>query len=212
MFTGIIQEVGKIEKYEVHKDKRYITIACNTIQKDLEIGESVACNGICLTVIKFSQANITVEIMNQTRETTTASSWSLFSSVHLERAMTLNDRLNGHLVQGHIDTTCSLLKSYHIESTLYLEFNLPKEYANLIVEHGSICIDGVSLTVAILSKTSFTVALIEHTLVTTHLGKLGLGDKVNIEFDIIGKYVQRLVLNPSKDSNITEDWLVKKGF
>ena len=221
MFTGIVNEIGKIVRIENKNQKKYLTISCKTLQSDLQIGESIACNGICLTVIRFTSQNITVETMNQTLKTTTAGKWKVNTSIHLEKALALNGRLNGHLVQGHIDTIATLNRRFYDGSTLYLEFKLP---TNLLVDHGSICIDGVSLTIAKLSDVGFQVALIEHTLSLTHLGKLKSGDEVNIEFDIIGKYVQKMMMStivkhafgsqedkPQK-KNITEDWLKKEGF
>ena len=210
MFTGIIQEIGYVAKIEQKQGKKYFYITCKTLQHDLKIGESIACNGICLTVVKFSQQDIVVETMDQTQKTTTAKDWRINTSIHLEKALALSDRLNGHLVQGHIDTTTTLIKSYEVNNTLYLAFRLPQEYARWVVEHGSICIDGVSLTVAHLQQNVFEVALIKHTLQMTHLGKLVEENKVNIEFDIIGKYVARLMNNnEATEQNINEAWAIK---
>ena len=214
MLTGIIQEIGKLQNIEISNNKRYLTISCQTIQHDLVIGESVACNGICLTVIKHTPTDIKVEVMNQTIQTTTANIWKTNCPVHLEKALTLSGRLNGHIVQGHIDTMTALNRAFRENNTLYLEFSLPREYQHLlVVEHGSICIDGVSLTIARLTDMSFQVALIEHTLSMTHFNDLRVGDMVNIEFDIVGKYIHKLVnKTTNKKSNITEEWLLQNGF
>lgn len=213
MFTGIIQEIGKIENIQVLNQKKYLTISCKSLQHDLEIGESIACNGICLTVISFNDKSITVEVMNQTLKSTTASYWKNNSSVHMEKAMSLSGRLNGHIVQGHIDVITALSRSFHENNTLYLEFYLPNGFQSLIVDHGSICIDGVSLTVARLTNDFFQVALIGHTISLTHFNHLKSGDKVNLEFDIIGKYIQKqLNANERKEKTITEEWLLNNGF
>ena len=213
MFTGIVREIGKIEKIETHEQKRYYTIACKDMQSDLSIGESIACDGICLTVTKFTPKNITIQIMNETAKITTATHWKINKQIHLERALAVTDRLNGHIVQGHIDTTTYLHDAYRQNNTLYLEFYLPQDFAPLIVEHGSICIDGVSLTVTNCDKNSFKVALIEHTLKTTHFNTIKKGDKVNLEFDIIAKYIQKNInTNNANKNNITQEWLIKQGF
>ena len=209
MFTGLVQEIGKIANVTLVNNKKHVTINCHSLQTGLSIGESVACNGICLTVITFNSQTITVEIMNQTIKTTTAYKWTINDTIHLEPAMTLSTRLNGHLVQGHIDTITKLKNKFKEGNTLYLEFNLPNDYKHLLVDHGSICIDGVSLTIARLFPDSFQVALISHTLLLTHLGKLNVNDEVNIEFDIIGKYVQRQLCKNQK-SIITEEWVEER--
>ena len=212
MFTGIIQEIGLVEKIENISGKRYITISCKTLQHDLKIGESIACNGICLTVIKFTNQNITIETMAQTMATTTVKSWTIKTSIHLEKALSLSDRLNGHLVQGHIDTITYLKNYYRKNNTLYLVFTLPSTFIKQVVEHGSICIDGVSLTITKFSNIDFEVALIEHTLKTTHLGNLKIGNEVNIEFDIIGKYVAKQMGNDSvTEQNINLEWGKRYG-
>ena len=210
MFTGIIQEIGKIKSVQLLNSKKYFIINCNTLQHDLKIGESIACNGICMTVIEFDKSSIKVEAMNQTLITTTANDWKQDNFLHLEKALSFSDRLNGHIVQGHVDTVSYLISKFNKNNTLYLEFFLDSTYHNLMVEHGSIAIDGVSLTIANLNKTSnfFQVALIGHTVSMTNFESLKVSDKVNLEFDIIGKYI--LNLQPKK--TITEKWLIENGF
>jgi riboflavin synthase len=213
MFTGIIVEIGLIQRSENVSGKRYFNISCNDVQSDLKIGDSIACDGICLTVVGFSSSHIRVEVMNQTYLTTTASKWQTNTQIHLEPAMMLGSRLHGHIVQGHVDITTSLIDRYTENKTIYLEFRLAYEHSHLVVEHGSVCIDGASLTIAKLSNSSFTVALIEHTLKNTHFEQLKIGGTVNIEFDIIGKYVQRLCKKSvQKEVNLSEEWLSENGF
>ena len=212
MFTGIIGEVGKLSSIEIHNGKKYLTINCNTMQSDLLIGDSIACDGICLTVVKYTNTNITVEVMNQTLQITTARLWRQNKLINLERALAVNDRLNGHIVQGHIDTIATVKRKYFDNNTLYIEFVLPPnpEFYPLMVIHGSICIDGVSLTIARLINNSFQVALIRHTISMTHFNDLSIGDSVNIEFDILGKYIQKNMKN--NKSGVTEEWLINNGF
>jgi len=239
MFTGIIQEIGKIVKIENINNKRFLTIGCFQLQSDLLIGESVACNGICLTVTHFTSDSIVFETMNQTLKVTTADKWNINTRINMEKALAFNGRLNGHLVQGHVDTTAVLNRKFYEKNTAYLEFKLSRGSAKafqnkagfdagaLLVDHGSICIDGVSLSIAKLQPTCFQVALIEHTLSKTNLDDLKSGSLVNVEFDIIGKYIQKMLfkrdfeplekknkhsLKEDIHSKITKEWLSKKGF
>jgi len=211
MFTGIVAEIGHIKEIQQKAGKRYITISTTDIHTDLVNGESVACNGICLTVCEVVNHSIRVEISHQTAQITTATHWCINTPIHLEKALALNQRLNGHLVQGHIDITTTLINSTIMHSTHYLHFHLPAAHAHLVVEHGSICLDGVSLTVAELSRDTFGVALIDFTLKNTHFAHLKAGSLVNIEFDIIGKYVNRL-LETKSTTQLSEKWLVENGF
>ena len=212
MFTGIIQEIGKITSSHNVSGKKYFVIACKSIQNDLIIGESVACNGICLTVTDFTSTNIVVEIMHATAKITTANNWQINTLLHLEKAVAASGRLNGHIVQGHIDTIMILINRFYIDKTLYLEFENSTKKQKLpeyIIDKGSICVDGVSLTVANINRCSFQVALISHTLTETNLGKIKIGNAVNIEFDVIGKYLH----NTDKvNTKITQDWLTEVGF
>ena len=178
------------------------------MQIELVIGESIACNGICLTVTDLTASNITMEAMNQTIKTTTVSFWKINTQIHLERALRLSDRLNGHIVQGHIDCTSHLIKKFKENNTLYLEFSSDSP---LIVPHGSIAIDGVSLTIANRYEGSFQVALIDHTAKSTFFESLNTGDHVNLEYDIVGKYIQNMVKTKDK-TTITKDWLNENGF
>jgi len=210
MFTGIIQEIGYLKQTIFESSKKFLVISCCSLQEDLLVGESIACNGICLTVIKFSPVDIVVEIMDQTMNITTAKNWKYKTSIHLEKALTLSSRLNGHIVQGHVDTVLSLTHKFEKNETLYLEFNFQPEFLPLVVEHGSICIDGVSLTIAQLTRQSFQVALIKHTRHNTHFCFLQVNDLVNVEFDLIGKYIAQMM--PQNKSLITEEWLKINGY
>lgn len=209
MFTGIIQEQGTIKQILPKGGKTQFNIACSKMQNDLKIGDSICTNGICLSVIHFNNDSISLEAMHETLLKTTAGSWKNNQSLHLERAMKLSDRLDGHIVQGHTDTKSTLIQKRSVQDTLYLTFALQEPYRKFLVPQGSVAIDGVSLTVSDLTINSFSVSLISLTEKETHLGRLNMGESVNIEFDILGKYV----LNSLKtDSKITEAYLIENGF
>jgi len=213
MFTGLVKEIGVIESKLKKGGKTFFNISCKSVQKGLTIGESISCNGICLTVVNCTNDMILVETMNQTIEKTTAKNWNINTSVHLENALCFLDKLNGHLVQGHIDCVTKLSNIYIVKNTHYLVFSIPNQYSDLVIEHGSICIDGVSLTIAKLSFGYFEVALIEHTIKSTHFNKLKIGALVNIEFDIIGKYVKGIMKNTrNSEQDVNLEWAKDNGY
>ncbi len=208
MFTGIIEEIGKVVKIESRSGKKYFSISSRKILDSLKIGDSVACNGICLTVIDFMNSRIKVEAMSETLTKTTAFSWKNNDLINLERAMQIGSRLDGHLVQGHIDTISKLKSKKVSNQNLVLEYEIPSGFSDLLVPQGSITINGVSLTIAELISDSFKVAIIEHTRKNTNLEN---SNYVNLEFDIIGKYVQRF-LHKNKKNTISQKILIEKGF
>ncbi len=210
MFTGIIQEIGIVKRVEQKGAARLLVIKCHDMQKELEKGASIACDGICLTVVAFDEHSIKVEVMRETTSRTTLNSWQPSYKVNLERAAKTNSRLDGHLMQGHIDCTASVLQISRREESLILEIGYPAEYAALLVEKGSVAVNGVSLTVVSLSARSFTVSLVGFTISHTNLSILRPGDRVNLEFDIIGKYINRYI--KTKTDKITEDKLREEGF
>jgi len=210
MFTGIIEEKGKFLSGWDKSGKHYIRIACSNIHKDLKIGDSVACNGICLTVVNFDYAFIDVEIMKETLSKTTAVYWKKDSLINLERALNYKGRIDGHMVQGHVDHVVKLTEKSAFPDGTYLTFHLDQQWYNYVIPQGSIALNGVSLTIARLLKASFTVSLIGHTLRETNLSELKAGDLVNVEYDLIGKYVVR-ILEEKKDV-LNEKYLMEKGF
>lgn len=216
MFTGIIEEVGTISKIVNKGGKKEFIIRCSLINNSLKIGDSVASNGICLTVTKFDNQQITIEAMNETIAKTNIKNWSNLTKINLERAMTMGGRLDGHIVQGHVDTVLNVVSLNKIGDTLYIELNLPDEYKKLVIPQGSVALNGVSLTVAKLTEDSFSVALISLTEELTNLNKLKVNDEVNVEFDVLGKYVQRFLNISNKNnkpkSKITQEWLIENGF
>ncbi len=189
MFTGIIEATEKIISIQHFGRKKLISISKPAIFNDIEIGSSIACDGICLTIVKLDNRTFTVEIMNETIQKTTAKNWSINKLLNLERALTITSRLNGHFVQGHIDRELRLISHLIIEGTSYLRFEFPFRKKELIVPQGSIALNGVSLTIAEIRNEYFSVAIIGHTLEHTNLNTIKPGEMVNVEFDIIGKYI-----------------------
>jgi len=191
MFTGIIETLGIVINIEKEQDNLHLTIA-SEITNELKIDQSVAHNGICLTVVAIDNNHYTVTAIRETIEKTNIGHWKVQDIVNLERAMKLGDRLDGHLVQGHIDQTAICT---HIESangSTYFTFEYNKSQGNITIEKGSITINGVSLTVVNSGTNTFSVAIIPYTMEHTNFKNLKIGSVVNLEFDVIGKYVAKL--------------------
>jgi riboflavin synthase len=210
MFTGIIQEIGQLQRIERKGNDTILVVQCSKMQKELELGASISCDGICLTVISFTEHQIKVEAMRETLERTTMKHWYSSRSLNLERAAQADTRLDGHIVQGHVDCTANVIKTSQQGKSLILEIGFPAEYADLLVEKGSIAVDGVSLTVASLAKNSFSVALVGYTIAETTLSSLKPGSRVNLEFDIIGKYINRYLALRSEKLSVKR--LRDEGF
>ena len=208
MFTGIIEAISPIISLNDRGGKRYLKLQRPPSFENIKEGDSIACDGICLTVISLDKSSFEVELMAETLKKSTAASWKIGSKINLERALRVGDRLDGHWVQGHVDSVLTLKQIRTIDKTPYYYFNYPKEDAELLVPQGSICLNGVSLTLAELSPTSFAVALIGHTLQNSNLSLLSVGAKVNVEYDILGKYI----LRKQQLKPISEEWLHEQGF
>jgi riboflavin synthase len=215
MFTGLIEEVGVITSVHPLGNGRKLTVQGSVIMDDLKIDDSVAINGVCQTVIARTEHSFTVEAVEETLKKTTFASFRNGMPVNLERALRVGDRLGGHIVQGHAD--CRAMVSFieqRPESWL-VSVTFPEEYSRYTAPTGSICIDGVSLTTAHLLPNGVTVSVIPHTWKVTTLARLYVGAEVNIEFDIIGKYVERLLLRPASgesSAGLTEEKLAAFGF
>lgn len=211
MFTGIIEEIGKVER--IQKDSRNckLSIKASKILTDIHLGDSIAVNGICLTVTHFNHQAFTVDVMNETWSRTALTLLKNGSEVNLERALSVNGRLGGHVVTGHIDGTGKISSIKKDDNAVWYQINTQKEILDLIVEKGSITIDGISLTVAKVSKLNFSVSVIPHTLEQTILKSKQVGSTVNLENDILGKYVQKLMDNSPK-SEISKELLYQNGF
>lgn len=207
MFTGIIEATSTVIRTNEARGVKQVEIKRPKSFTELKTGDSIACDGICLTVVAFGTQSFTVEIMRETVKKTTAAHWNTNTLLNLERALQLGGRLDGHWLQGHVDTTARLLQTRTEGSTLYLRYELQLGDAHLVVPQGSIAINGVSLTLASVEANSFSVALISHTLDNTNLSKLPLGAEVNLEYDILGKYIARLHQFPK-----AQDKLDLQGF
>ncbi|PLV64472.1 riboflavin synthase [Brachyspira pilosicoli] len=213
MFTGIVEEIGTVKSVQ----SKVITIEASKIFDDLHLGDSVAVNGTCLTVSSFDNKIFNADVTQETLNRTNLGSLKNGSKVNLERAMTLSGRFGGHIVSGHIDGVGSIKSMKKDDNAIILTIEVSKHLMKYIVEKGSVAVDGISLTVASLTDNSFSIAVIPHTLKETVLYYKKEGDKVNIENDVIGKYVERLLTfkeynNDSKKSNITMEFLLKNGF
>ncbi|MCD4828076.1 MAG: riboflavin synthase [Candidatus Cloacimonetes bacterium] len=210
MFTGIIEEIGTVIAIRESGGKRFVTLSCKQVLADLKEGDSICCDGACLTAISFDASSVTVEVMHETLSKTTIGAWSRGRKLNLERAMRAAGRFDGHIVQGHVDTASRLLEARRSGETLYLAVQLPRQQAALVVAQGSVAVNGVSLTVSALGTDRFEVVLIGHTLAHTNLSSLRSGELVNIEYDILGKYVLRQV--ESRKGGMSEEWLREQGY
>ncbi|OYQ43983.1 riboflavin synthase [Flavobacterium cyanobacteriorum] len=191
MFTGIIETLGTIKNIREEGTNRHITLA-SAITRELKIDQSVAHNGVCLTVVDINNNNYTVTAIKETLDKTNLADWQPGDRVNLERAMKLGDRLDGHIVQGHVDQT-GICKSITEENgSWYYTFIYDPAYNNITIEKGSITVNGVSLTVVNSGENEFSVAIIPYTYEHTNFKDFKAGTRVNLEFDVVGKYVARL--------------------
>lgn len=209
MFTGIIEEIGSVKKVSVGGKSGSIEIAAKKVLDGTKVGDSIAVNGVCLTVTSLGSSSFTADVMAETLRRSSLGSLSLGNGVNLERAMAADGRFGGHLVSGHIDGTGTISKMQKEENAVWVHIQANSEILNLIVEKGSIAIDGISLTVAGVSDSEFSVSVIPHTAKETTLLSKKAGDTVNLENDIIGKYVQKLLggrsLGASEASDSVKD-------
>lgn len=215
MFTGIIEEVGTVKAVKRSGTSSFIEIQAKKVLEDVHLGDSIAVNGVCLTVTHFGGGVFRADVMNETLSRSSLGSLTSGSPVNLERAMAAGGRFGGHIVSGHIDGTGTVSDIKNDGIAVWYTIAAPRELLRYIVEKGSIAIDGISLTVAKVTDTSFSVSIIPHTAAQTILGTKKIGDTVNLENDIIGKYVEKLMKpsDPQKsESGITMDFLMKNGF
>lgn len=219
MFTGIIEEIGTVEGLNKSQDVCRLTIRAPKVMKDTALGDSIAVNGICLTVASMSGDTFQADVMGETIRRTSLSEITRGSRVNLERAMQLNGRFGGHIVSGHVDGTGTVLSVKKEGNAIWYQIGAAPNILRYIVEKGSIAIDGISLTVAKIDDTSFSVSIIPHTRKETILGDKKPGSKVNLENDLIGKYVERLLSIPREEETSTNtyggvsmDMLRENGF
>lgn len=209
MFTGIIEELGTINTMTLGKEAVVFTIGAAAIMSDLQIGDSVAVNGVCLTVTQLTNTSFTADVMPETVRATTLATLQTGSRVNLERAMAANRRFGGHFVTGHVDEVGTILRKRPFSNAVYIDIKISKEASALCIPRGSIAIDGISLTIFDLQPELVTVSLIPHTFDETTLGIKRERASVNIETDMLGKYVARQLQG---STTLTTDFLRQHGF
>lgn len=215
MFTGIIEEIGTVEKLTLLPESANLTIHAQKVLIETKLGDSISVNGVCLTVIRIDAFKFTVDIMSETLTKTNLAELKRGSIVNLERALQLQTRLGGHLVSGHVDGTGKISKITPVGIAQVYEIQAEPILLKYILPKGSIAIDGISLTVIEVGHEIFTVSLIPHTFRETTLGKKGLGSIVNLETDLIGKYVARFIhseSDPKNNNHLTLNFLKENGF
>lgn len=193
MFTGIVEELGRVRHIAVADGSAALTVAAQTVVADARVGDSISVNGCCLTVTDVADDGFTVEVMGETLARTGVGRLAAGDAVNLERALRADGRLGGHIVQGHVDATATVTAVDDRGEWTVMEYTLPPAVAPYVVEKGSITVDGTSLTVMGVGADRFHVGLIPHTLAVTVLGGRRVGDTVNLEADVLAKYVERLV-------------------
>jgi riboflavin synthase len=213
VFTGIIEELGAVQSIRRGGDQFTLEIMAPKLAPSLEIGDSIAVNGICLTVTTKTGSSFTVDVMPETVAKTDLNELKMGEMVNLERAMTLSGRLGGHLVAGHVDGVGVIKSKVSQKNALIIKIDTPATVTRYLIERGSIAIDGISLTVIDYGDAHVTVSIIPHTAKVTTLGFKGSGDRVNLEADVIGKYVEKFVGNrQGQNTGLTIDKLREYGF
>ena len=213
MFTGIIEEVGKITQINKQGEFAVVTIQASKVLQDAHLGDSIAVNGVCLTVTSFSESQFTADVMSETLKRTSLGELKPSSPVNLERAMAANGRFGGHIVSGHIDGTGEVVGIKPAHNSIWYRIQTTPKLMRYIIEKGSITIDGISLTVVDTDETSLSI--IPHTIKETNLGSKKIGSLVNLENDIVGKYIEQFLLKKEPEnppSQLTVDFLKNAGF
>ncbi|MGE6752430.1 riboflavin synthase [Rossellomorea sp. NPDC071047] len=216
MFTGIIEEIGSIERMKKSSSSMELTITAGRVLEDVHIGDSISVNGVCLTVTSFTSRQFQVDVMPETFEGTTLRNLSHGSKVNLERAMAANGRFGGHFVNGHVDGVGTIVRIEKVENAWYMDISIPENQSHLFIMKGSVAIDGTSLTVFGVKSNAITISLIPQTRGDTVLGEKKVGDRVNIECDVMAKYFHRFYeakeQSKSNSSRISYDFLSQNGF
>ncbi len=192
MFTGIIESLGKIDSIETHGTNKTFWVA-SPISNELKVDQSISHNGVCLTVEERKDGLHRVTAIQETLEKTSLRHWQPGDLVNLERCLLMNGRLDGHIVQGHVDATATCISRKELDGSWEFRFEFPKKFSRLVIEKGSISLNGISLTIFNVKKSKFDIAVIPYTFEHTNVQSIKTGDKVNLEFDMIGKYVSRMV-------------------
>ena len=211
MFTGIIEEIGKVVSFKKSAHGADLKISAKTVLEDVKLGESIAVNGVCETVVAFDNTTFEVNVSDETLRVSNLSNLKQGDFVNLERALKLSDRLSGHIVSGHVDLATKFIKKEKLGEFYNMEFAVTPDFRKYIVKKGSITISGISLTIADIKSESFVVAVIPHTFENTNLKELKNNDIVNIETDILAKYIENFVVGKEK-KEITMNFLEENGF
>lgn len=216
MFTGIVEEMGKLASLEMKADSGIITIEAETVLEDANLGDSIAVNGVCLTARDFGEGTFSADVMPETLRKTNLGNLKRGSRVNLERALSLSARLGGHLMLGHVDATGKVTSIQPEGNAVLYTITAPEEIRRYLLAQGSVGVDGISLTVARLQQDSFSISLIPHTLEVTTLGQNGVGYEVNLEADVIGKYVEKIMKGGlpggQGEGGLTLEKLAEGGF
>ncbi len=217
MFTGIIEAVGTIKSININAQGARLVIATNNLDmSDVKLGDSIATNGICLTVIDFDQHTYSADVSNETLQRTGFVNYSAGMAVNLEKAMMASTRFGGHMVSGHVDGVSEIISITNNGNSIEYWLSMPSDIAHYIAEKGSVTIDGTSLTVNALTNDKFRLTIVPHTVKETIFAHYQLGTKVNLEVDLIARYIERLLTKSSSEnepkSNVTESLLQKAGF
>lgn len=216
MFTGIIQAVGQIERLDARGgDARLSIVAGDLPLSDVAIGDSIAVNGVCLTVVARTAASFSADVSAESLARTTLGRLRAGSRVNLEKALAVGDRLGGHIVSGHVDGIATLQAREPVARSVRFRLTVPPTLAKYVAAKGSVCLDGVSLTVNAVAGVEFDVNIVPHTLAATTLGDWQVGSEINLEVDLIARYLERLVLGDAAadaTTRVTEDLLVRAGF
>ncbi|QFT89468.1 Riboflavin synthase [Bacillus sp. THAF10] len=216
MFTGIIEEIGTIKQIIRGDQAIILEVEAKKILEDVKLGDSIAVNGVCLTVTSFTVSKFTVDVMPETVKATSLAFLKTGSNVNLERAMLANGRFGGHFVSGHVDGTGKIIDKKHVSNAVYYTIAVDENLTRYLMYKGSVTVDGTSLTIFGSADDSFTISLIPHTLNETILGEKGKGDIVNLEVDMLAKYMDHLLKQqnntPAKKSGLTSSFLEEHGY
>ena len=219
MFTGIVEEIGTVERVRRGAASAELRILARIVLEDIHLGDSIAVNGVCLTVTDFDGAGFSADVMHETLNRSSLAGLAAGSVVNLERAMAANGRFGGHIVAGHVDGVGHISDIRRDDTAVWYTVHAGPEILRYVVEKGSIAIDGISLTVAAVDGEGFSVSTIPHTVAQTNLSQRRRGDPVNLETDVVGKYIEKLLRpeetkphTPANESTLTKEMLLRCGF
>ncbi|MCZ4693222.1 riboflavin synthase [Ancylomarina euxinus] len=215
MFTGLVEEIGYIKAMKKGSNSIRLMVAANKIMDDVKLGDSIATNGICLTVVDFDSKSFSADVMPETMNRSSFHKQKEGSRVNLERALRVGDRMGGHMVSGHIDGVGEIISQTKDDNAIWVSISAPKNILKYVIEKGSIAIDGISLTVAYVDENQFKVSIIPLTQDDTTLISKKIGSQVNLECDMTAKYIEKFMFHKDdekKESNISMDFLKENGF